>query len=94
MIKITVGQGWQVYSDNRVRIYQEQDSNLAIFLDVKEYGDPAPLLIDLTDQSASITSIPHFVEKVEIRLAKEIVITWNIEPFKLSATEGVYEEME
>ncbi|MBC6316310.1 hypothetical protein [Listeria grandensis] len=87
-----VSHGWRVHSEKRVRIYQEEDGNLAIFLDMKEFGDPAPLLIDLTDQSAIIASMPHLVEKVEVKLAKEIVITWNTEPFNLSATEGIYED--
>ncbi|EUJ23662.1 hypothetical protein PGRAN_07141 [Listeria grandensis FSL F6-0971] len=89
-----VSHGWRVHSEKRVRIYQEEDGNLAIFMDMKEFGDPAPLLIDLTDQSAIITSMPHLVEKVAVKLAKEIVITWNAEPFNLSATEGIYEDTE
>ncbi|EUJ31445.1 hypothetical protein PCORN_05306 [Listeria cornellensis FSL F6-0969] len=89
-----VSHGWRVHSNQRVRIYQENEGNLAIFLDMKEFGDPAPLLIDLTDQSAIITSMPHLVEKVEVKLAKEIVIMWNAEPFNLSATEGIYEDTE
>lgn len=94
MIIIMVSHGWRVHSDHRVRIYQESEGNLAIFLDMKEFGDPAPLLIDLTEQSASITSTPHLVEKIEVTLTKEIVITWNAEPFQLSTTEGIYEDSE
>ncbi|MBA3926748.1 hypothetical protein [Listeria rustica] len=94
MVIIMVSHGWQVHSDQRVRIYQEEDGNLAIFLDLREFGDPAPLLIDLSEQSVSIVSTPHLVEKIEVKLTKEIVITWSDEPFQLSATEGIYEDTE
>ncbi|MBC2326507.1 hypothetical protein [Listeria booriae] len=84
--------GWTITSNQAIRAYQDVDGNLAIFTEVKEFGDPMPLLIDLSENEAKVTAIPHMVNAVHVKLTKEIEVVWNSEYYQTVATEAIYEE--
>ncbi|MBC1892596.1 hypothetical protein HCA73_06455 [Listeria booriae] len=84
--------GWTITSNQAIRAYQDVDGNLAIFTEVKEFGDPMPLLIDLSEDEAKVKAIPHMVNAVHVKLTKEIEVVWNSEYYQTVATEAIYEE--
>ncbi|WP_239256266.1 hypothetical protein [Listeria ilorinensis] len=87
---------WRLYSDQKVRVYQDGNGGAVVLPLSKEFGDPAPILLQANETGAEVETIPFSVEKIAVSLDRKITIIWQQidEGLQTESTISVYREME
>lgn len=52
-------------------------THVGVLYDGKEFGDPQTLLLELSENSVQVKSLPHYIHGVETTTEKEIIIHLN-----------------
>lgn len=78
MIRKELSFGWHINLPSKKFItLTDSDGNVGVLYDGKDFGDPQTLLINISEMSANVTYIPHFIKQIEITTKKEIIIHLN-----------------
>ncbi|MDT1938582.1 MULTISPECIES: hypothetical protein [Carnobacterium] len=67
--------GWTLHAPKVLSVLTNEFGEVGILYSEKNFGDTQALLLHLSEETLSMNSIPHHIEKVEVSLKKVITIS-------------------